>query len=313
MYAVVIGLHITKCAGTAFAVAVRRQRLPNEWYQCSDYPTNLDDATMDISERSNLDRLRFIFGHYVHQSLLPLFADRRVVLITGLREPVSRAVSEYYHICRMHLEFGRPVISAADYFADRKDTLCVELLRAFPAAQSLPGSMAARAEKVLQLFDLIYTSDNLEQTLAPVSAILGLPPGSFPRENERSVSTEHADYLDEQAAVIRQRATEFFAQDIALYEAVSPAIGRWIDDSRSWRERWQERSEGEAAWFAPVMQDPDPWYSFQSHQATFMAADFRYAGKTKQLELLLERKRNYANLIESELRRQIEWENQNLR
>jgi hypothetical protein len=89
----VVSIHVPKCAGTSFRHVLDGLCGPRIWY---NYGTifSRDQATPDLVPAG----AQFIHGHFIGDAFDGLFPDRR--LVTWVRHPVERVVSNYHHFLR---------------------------------------------------------------------------------------------------------------------------------------------------------------------------------------------------------------------
>lgn len=291
-----IGLHITKCAGTTLAETVRAKLPAREVYLCSSFWNTAQDAAPELFERIDLDKVKFIFGHFVHESLLKIYAHRHMIWFTGVREPVSRAVSEYYQICRVLSEAKQPPISADDFFRIRRNTMCEEFLRAFPTiGEEAPGRLADKAFAVAEVFDLIYGAENFESSVKPLLDLLGLTSSNILSVNKRDPINEHyASFFEEQEKLILEIVQTYFDEDIVLYERLKPYLGIWQPFPASSDDM---RPRGRVRWAGRILERSSGLQDFIVHLADHYVRDFSILGRTAELLKLLDRKQMWLQAV----------------
>ena len=285
----VIGLHITKCAGTTLANHVQSRMPPKAWYMCSAFRDMQMNSMVEFAERANFDAIRFVFGHFVHESLLSVFSGRDIFLFTGMRSPVDRAVSEYFQICKVREAANSPMPDADEFFAMRKNTMCVEILRAFPSlAGDVHGSLADKAIAICQMFDLIYDARTFLESTGPLLRLIGVSDEGIRSVNKRD--TETANRLADVEKQIRERAPLHFEQDQKLFETVAPRLGRMYPFRESETERV---SEYRKRWEETFRSRQDGMPEFSRHLARHLVADYRNLGRMDELEALIRRKERW--------------------
>ena len=285
----VIGLHITKCAGTTLANHIQSRMPPKGWYFCSAFRDMQAQAMLEFPERTTYDALRFVFGHFVHELLFSAFANRDIFLFTGVRSPVDRAVSEYFHICRVRERANLPAIDADQFFAMRKNTMCVEILRAFPSlAHEVSGSLADKAIAVCAMFDLIYDTRTFSDSVGKLLKLLRVDAAEMRDVNVRS--TEMAERLAESESSIRDRAPQYFEQDEKLFAFLAPHLGKM----RPFRENGATKlSAYRGEWEFKLRMRANGYETFARHLAGYLVADYRNLGLLPELEELLGRKERW--------------------
>ena len=168
-----LGLHLTKCAGTSLITTLRRVLPDDETYFFSSYHENWASSRPTFADIVEIDRLRIVFGHYCHETLLSVFAHRSLFLFTGLREPVACAVSRYRQANAVQALAGRAPISAEAWLADHANPACAEVLRCMPTLGDRPGALWQRARHVLGLFDFVYDTDHFDVHAMVLLDVLG--------------------------------------------------------------------------------------------------------------------------------------------
>ncbi len=220
-----VGLHITKCAGTSLITNLRRRLSEDEYYFCSSYYENWLAGRPLFAQVRAPDRLRIVFGHYVHRDLLSVFADREVFLFTGLRDPVARAISDYRQLNAVRAQAGAAPLEGSEYIASHAGAVCTEILRAFPGTDTSEPWEQARA--ALMAFDYIYDTDAFETQVRTVFEVLDVPAEALESDNVSDRKSLPAGF----DAVIRRgcdrigRDTSFLEQDLALWAWVQPRLG----------------------------------------------------------------------------------------
>jgi hypothetical protein len=291
-----IGLHITKCAGTSLALHIRNNVQPHKWYLCSGFRDMENLAVVQLCERVHLENLQFIFGHFVHESLFSSAGDRQVFLFTGIRSPVERAISEFYHMCRIRQATGKPPLSADEFFRLRKNTMCVEILRAFPSlAGSTEQSLSARAIEISRMFDFVYDTENFAPTLLPLLRLMKISGTVTVTANTRLSGAQDAD-LAKTEIEIRSRCPEHFAHDEALYKHLKPHVGKLYP----FREEGSGRvSEYRRRWEAALRAREDGLERLGEHFAKYFVADYRNLGMLDELNELIRRKEQWLNRLKN--------------
>jgi hypothetical protein len=91
--AMIISVHVPKCAGTSFRHVLESLCGPQVWY---NYGTifSRGQARADLVPEG----ARFIHGHFLADAFDDLFPQRR--LVTWVRHPIERVVSNYHHFLR---------------------------------------------------------------------------------------------------------------------------------------------------------------------------------------------------------------------
>jgi len=217
-----IGLHLTKCAGTSLITSIRRLLAENEYLIISSFYENTLASRPQPWDVVDPSRLAFIFGHYVNESLFQMIRPKTVwdfFLFTGVREPASRAVSQYYQLVKVTGEN-----LDVDNFVDSYGTsMCDEIIRAFPSLLLLDKPKWLIAVEALTIFDYIYSTENYTQTIGPVYESIGLHAPSIDalegRDNVRTTLTDSGVVSAITSAIEK-------SDDAKLYSLIQPAIGK---------------------------------------------------------------------------------------
>jgi hypothetical protein len=216
-----IGLHLTKCAGTSLVTDLRRRLTEDEYFLASSFWENLIAGRPNFWEIYNPRLLRFIFGHYIHESMVPQLAGADpwgFFLFTGVRKPLSRLVSQYGHLERIT---GAAVDLPA--FVDQYGaSMCDEILRAFPSLGSPNGRKWERALEILTCFDYAYSTEDYDNTIAPVYESLEL---IMPNKSEMAKDNIRVHEVDDGSkSALLQLVTN--SDDFLLYATIEPYIGK---------------------------------------------------------------------------------------
>lgn len=292
---VLIGLHITKCAGTSLADHVRTHMPPFRTFFCSSAWINARNSMVELPERLLPDQVMFVFGHFVHESLLGIFKDHRMFWFTGVREPIDRAISEYYQTCKVRARTGQPLLTAEQYLAERKDSLCREFIRALPTiAAATPGKPAKKAIACAKFFDLIYSTDNFATTAARLFKRLGIPEAGMAPRNLRPPDSKDSEFLLTEEEKIRAVAPEHFAEDLRLYEWLKPKLDLWEPFATS---RTDRTPKARAQFRSEIISNKDCMAEFSEHLAKFYVQTFATIGRTAELKSLLKSKSDWISAM----------------
>ena len=156
----VIGLHITKCGGTTIASQVKKQLAPAEFYLCSSYLENLYSETGEFWERIDTKQLRFIFGHYIHESLLGMQWLSSINLFTVLRSPKERKLSEYKQLAKIKLKAEQSPPDPIEFIQERGESLIIEICRGFPSVTDELGFGIEAVDRIMSFTDAVFFLQN---------------------------------------------------------------------------------------------------------------------------------------------------------
>ena len=213
---ILVGLHIPKCAGTTLLMRVEACLPAHAVYQTTSLMRNFREGQPELLQILNPQRLRFIFGHSTHEQMVKVLGQR-VVLFTGLRDPISRTQSVVNYEIRLAAQQGKPAPSVESILKRSKDHMCWLLVSRFPTLAGEKGSLADRAFRVLENFHIVYFTDNFEETSNAIFRLLNIKPDAV-NFNERGKEGNNIDIPEHyvrQDSELYQRAREmFFGADI---------------------------------------------------------------------------------------------------
>lgn len=160
-----IGLHITKCAGTSLVSTIKQGLTLDEYYLCSSITENIKQNHPEIFERESVEKIKFVYGHYVHETMRTIFDDEKDVWFTVLRDPLTRLRSEWFQLYKTRMQNGLDQMPVAQYLEIYSNSICQELVRAFPSANHAGSSMLEAATIALRNFDYIFDSADFDKFL----------------------------------------------------------------------------------------------------------------------------------------------------
>jgi hypothetical protein len=210
--AIVVGLHIPKCAGTTFALICRQHFPPHQFYRNSD-PIGFHQKRHPEFTALNFSNVRAIFGHFVFEEMLKFIPSyRAVVLFTGLRDPVERARSEFYFVRKFSEDANRtpPPFEEWVRYPRNQNNMCDYLVKGFPSFIDADAvTLSEKAISVLQKFDLVYDTRSFDQEIEIIYQILGV----------KSTTDRFNITKDEQKTPVSDvLLREHNLEDVALYE-----------------------------------------------------------------------------------------------
>jgi hypothetical protein len=283
-----LGLHITKCAGTSLMTTVRRALSEDEYYFFSSYHENWLASRPLFAALRSPERLRIVFGHYCHETLLSVFAHRPIFLFTGLRDPLERAVSGFRQANAVRAQAGRPPIDAAGYLASQRNPICAEVLRCFPSLASGPAPPWRKAQAALSLFDLVTDTAHFDVHGRAVLAVIDGPARDIVRDNisgERPLPAATNAFVRAECERLRADAEPHLGEDMRLYRAIQPWLGRADLRADIAGAPW---AIDRAAFVAGLPQPDQARAAFCAFEQDFMLAEFDELGKLAELRGWLE-------------------------
>ena len=293
---ILFGLHIGKCAGTTFNTIAQSQLQPYEIYVNSSFVNNLDRHRLDIAEIPNIPgRLRFIFGHHLHESMLCLLPADRIFAFTAIRNPVSRFKSVYYQRARRHKNLDLPPPAPKLVAEAPTSSMCFAINEAFPSVspKNLPAS--DRAIKVLGLFDFVYDSERTDTAIEVLCDELSIKKTHNRRENQTSKafsSDSDIHALAEEAAAFASK-TKHFEDDIRLFDKMQERLNKHSSElsetalkgRRDLTDLLQRSGE-------------DQWARMTGFVASRQAQEFKNHRRLTEVKALLTRKRKWLSTLE---------------
>lgn len=203
-----VGLHIPKCAGTTLLDRVR-DCLPGEMiYQNTSIINNLNNNRDEFLNLTDRNKLRFVFGHFIHEEMLKLLGHENIFLFTGLRDPVERVISQYKFELKMCGIQGRKAPNITDFLKGYGNYMCNFLITRFPSFCGNATSIEQKAINILQQFNLVYFSESFEYTTKPVYNLLAIKQNPEINSNLSETEIKHKIDINE----------EYLKYDISLYK-----------------------------------------------------------------------------------------------
>jgi hypothetical protein len=282
----VMGLHITKCAGTSFITTIRRHLADDEFYVCSSYYENWLARRPMLAEISDISKLSVIFGHFFHECLVSACQRQDFELITGLRDPLRRAVSHFRQVNAVRHAQGLPLAGAYEFLMEHPNAICTEILRAFPSIDEASDEPQwAKAAGALSLFDFIYATENFAEDGKYLLSSIGIVDGRLFLDNisdEKDFPADRAAEIDRQIGIITAEFAEYFDQDIALCEAMRPYLSRpgLQRDAAFGGAAWRVDGEAYFAGLPPAAAALEVYTEFERRQIAF---EFASQGRVGQL------------------------------
>jgi hypothetical protein len=212
----IVSIHVPKCAGTSFRRILTEICGARIWF---NYGTifSRDQARAELVPPGT----RFIHGHFLADAFDGLFPDRR--LLTWVRHPVDRLVSNYHHFLRS---------------PDMRDDCCRALherrlsLRQFADLEWMQNETSRYlANKPVGDFSFVGIAERFDESVGRFCQAFGFrSPARIPRENlnpERK--GERYDLAPGDFAHIAERN----AADLAWYEEASERLAAGAPENSS--------------------------------------------------------------------------------
>jgi hypothetical protein len=216
-----LGIHLTKCAGTSLTSDLRGRLTDDEYYIVSSFWENLIAGRPQFWEIHKHSALRFVFGHYVYELMVPLLAPKTnndLFVFTGMRNPIERLLSQYHHLNRVSSKRITPEAFAAQYGS----SMCDELCRAFPSLTFHQRTKWENAVRILTCFDYVFSTERYQETIIPIYTKLGINHDAKAVSSRENAKDESSD-TDDDAALRELLKT---SDDVKVYRLSQLLIGR---------------------------------------------------------------------------------------
>jgi hypothetical protein len=212
----IVSIHVPKCAGTSFKRVLNEICGARIWY---NYGTifSRDQARPELVPPGT----KVIHGHFLADAFDGLFPGRR--LVTWVRHPVERVVSNYHHFLRS---------------PDMRDDCCRVLherkldLRQFADLEWMRNeSCRYLANKPVEDFEFVGVAEQFNASIQHFCRVLGFRDVlKFPYEN---VNPDRRGERYELTAADRAYILERNVADLAWYDKASARLAAARMDSRS--------------------------------------------------------------------------------
>jgi hypothetical protein len=291
----VVGLHLTKCAGSSIVSSIKRNLNANEFYLCSSIIENIKIGQEEFSERFDLFDLQFMFGHYIHESLHSIFRERDVTWLTVMRDPVKRVKSEWDQIYNIRKANGLEPLSVDEFIANYQNTFCQELLRAFPSMDGGRDQLED-ALSVLNLFDYVFDSQQTEAVIEAIHDTLGVL-----KEDRRYVQdnvTQEKEHLsgthyEDETQKMLERMLTLNSNDRELYRISQPLFS--TPPAGLICGKFEEREK-----FLKTVDYQSALESFNKHLLRFYKSEVDLAGAHKLLSDSFAKRQAWINQFQAE-------------
>lgn len=212
--------HIPKTGGTTLLYHFRKNLGDNNILsygrhnQCVRFFEN--EPQLEEMLASDLSKLRIIQGHGVNDMMLPLLPNEKIKLMVVLRNPIGLTRSRYNHNKNSLADRGISVTSENFLASEKGDVISMLLLKKFNSF--FDRSAKTRRDRVisiLQKFDYVFTTEQLDAQVAGMLDQLSLP-----HELERRRIAEKKAVLD----VTDEELANANALDMELFETANQVL-----------------------------------------------------------------------------------------
>lgn len=229
--------HVPKCAGTSVSRALRTSYFLSEHSIAATGTTDVvehQDGHLDVSELEGLNKLRrfriqllhylmwkdiYYIGGHVPFSTNAYRDFQGYNLITVLRDPVERYISEYFYNYKRNHQFG-----VTESFEDYMNSAigqrnALKFCEYFCGTTELqlddPKKLVDQAKENLKQFAVIGFTENMAQFQADVRRTLGIR-ASFGVQNKRTASDKDVSAIV--TPELRSRLKEMCRFDQEIYD-----------------------------------------------------------------------------------------------
>jgi hypothetical protein len=244
-----------------------------------------------------------VFGHYSNELLLRIFEYRQPFLFTGLREPLSRAVSEFGQAIATISGALPSSLDIESHLTTSSNGLCKEILRCFPSvAQNIKGPLWEQARAALSLFDFIYSTEAFDHDCKTILDLLEVPSQRVIRDNslsEKVLRPEEIEAIGSANSKIRTEAKRYYADDLRLYEEISPYLGK---------KNFREAVAGQAwaldrdRFVANLPKAEVAWERLRALEIDYLTYEFYSLGRLEMLDRWISSSRSHLDRISERLK-----------
>jgi hypothetical protein len=234
---IIINIHVPKTAGTTFGSRMRKVLLslgradlftniycnpslnPNESPKETYIESLIRKLTMCLEQLAP-DRPAFVTGHYRLQDIAPVIATYgdRIELVTFLRDPVERSISDYYFSLSVkndnHMNFKQNYPTLTDFLGCH-DCVNKHMLHLRPHSGA---TVEETVDYLCERFYFIGQTANFDDDFDRLCNMLGLPHVPPMQLNV------NPDRARDHAAVLLAKVAEAAATDIAMFEAITTRL-----------------------------------------------------------------------------------------
>jgi hypothetical protein len=201
-----IGIHIKKTAGRSFGVLLKTQ-YSKKYYRMNIRPKEAQRAQKALQLLTKMPAdTRVLHGHFYYEDILPLIeANPDVPVVTWLRDPVQRVMSEYYFE-KHKFEMGQSRVAKAI-----GDLTLLEYVRRKAPIESMTKVLSS-----VDLADLAFVGifEYLDEDLAVLASMMGWENYQLPRIN---INADYKAQYPDPSPEEMEHFREILRQDIELY------------------------------------------------------------------------------------------------
>ena len=172
-----ISIHIPKAAGVSFEHALRRAYGQNRFVRVN---ISFEKANRKKIPRGPLRlhrNVKVVHGHFRHRDVLKLYRlDRNIPVITWVRDPVSRVLSNYFYLGKVLRDMLKEAEYKSDYYNWNPEGILNRLQRSVLEFARLDANRnrMSRFLKGLSLEDFFFVGvvEHYSQDLAQLAQLL---------------------------------------------------------------------------------------------------------------------------------------------
>lgn len=208
--------HVPKCGGRSF-IEVCRKHLHKVADSPPPFPTKQQRAEFQKTKKdlSTLPTRTFLHGHLIHRGIRAFerygkeMKEGKCAVLTIIRDPLERALSEYFHRKKRGLDSG----TVREWLAQHSNNICGNL-----------GIRMKGAKPVEDFFLMIGTTERLQDSVNVFAHLAG-----FPTEEIGRVNASPREVLD-----VTEKDLEAFrnanSEDYALYAYAQEKLDRQVSE-----------------------------------------------------------------------------------
>ncbi len=203
-----VSLHIPKTAGTSFR-NILKEVYGEERVVRFDINRFISIENEEFKEKKLPSQIRVIHGHFPYDQLMEQVAlPEGVPVITWLRDPVKRVISNYYYLSKILRKELNEEEKDLNILAKMQKTL-LEYANAEPNRNRMSSFLKG---STLEDFFFIGIMDHYEEDLKDLAGLLGW--GEY-TELQHNITGEKPDIDEETLNIIR----ELNSKDIEVYKS----------------------------------------------------------------------------------------------
>ena len=226
-----VGLHIPKCAGTSFLHMAMESLPRHQVYQNTSIIMNWKDKQPEFSDIQDYQSLRIIWGHDIHEQMLHYV--RNPILFTGMRDPVSRLISEARYQVDLKERQGMQ-FDVFKWLLKQRNPMTWFIINRFPTLADHNNKSLTpfdKAKKALSSFHHVYFTETFEKSSRAIFRAIGVDVKM--KETNKSVKKDlnievNKDLLKYDMELYAWARDEFSSKKLNLSTSISPDLEKFL-------------------------------------------------------------------------------------